>query len=301
MQKVVPHLWFGSEARDAAEFYTGLFPNSRLLSTYTLSDTPSGEVQVVSFQLCGYSFQAISAGPEFRFNPSISFILNFDPRLDPSAEDRLRRTWEALTQDGSSLIPLDETLFSKAYGWVEDRYGLSWQLLLSDPSGDPRPFIIPALLFVGNVAGRAREALDLYLSVFGNSRRGRTEFYPAEMAPDGQHGLMYADFAIGDQWFALMDSFHPHGFGFSEAISLMVLCQDQAEIDYFWSKLSAFPEAEQCGWLKDRFGVSWQIVPEKLEAMLERASPEGRQRLTQSFLKMKKLDIAALERACMEH
>ncbi len=92
-----------------------------------------------------------------------------------------------------------------------------------------------------------------------------------------------------------------HGAGgteaFNEAFSLMVLGKDQAEIDYYWEKLSAVPEAEQCGWLKDKFGVSWQIVPEQLGRMLETATEEEAKRITQSFLGMKKLDIAALEQA----
>ncbi len=77
----------------------------------------------------------------------------------------------------------------------------------------------------------------------------------------------------------------------------MVLCKDQAEIDYYWEKLSAVPEAEQCGWLKDKFGVSWQFVPEQLGRMLETANAEEAKRLTKAFLGMKKLDIAALEQA----
>ena len=94
-----------------------------------------------------------------------------------------------------------------------------------------------------------------------------------------------------------MDSAHAHGFGFNEAISLMVHCDTQKEIDYYWDKLSAVPESEQCGWLKDRYGVSWQIVPTAMDAMMESGDQAKIARVTEAFLKMKKFDIAKLEEA----
>ncbi|MEZ4657827.1 MAG: VOC family protein [Caldilineaceae bacterium] len=108
---------------------------------------------------------------------------------------------------------------------------------------------------------------------------------------------MFTDFRLRDQWFAAMDSAHEHNFAFNEAISLIVKCETQAEIDYYWEKLSAAPEAEQCGWCKDKFGVSWQITPTAMDAMMATGSKEQIARVTQAFLPMKKFDIAALQRA----
>ena len=108
---------------------------------------------------------------------------------------------------------------------------------------------------------------------------------------------MFTDFQLENQWFAAMDSAHEHTFMFNEAISLMVSCEDQAEIDYFWDKLSAVPEAEQCGWLKDRFGVSWQITSRQMNEMLSKGTPEQVNRVTQAFLPMKKFDVAKLQAA----
>jgi predicted 3-demethylubiquinone-9 3-methyltransferase (glyoxalase superfamily) len=92
-----------------------------------------------------------------------------------------------------------------------------------------------------------------------------------------------------------------HGVGgdelFNEAFSFMVLCDTQEEIDSYWDKLSAVPEAEQCGWLKDKFGLSWQIVPRALNELLDAATPDEAKRITEAFLNMKKLDIRALEAA----
>lgn len=150
MQKIVPHLWFDKEAKDAVEFYVSVFPNSKINSLKTLHDTPSGDADVVSFELNGQPFMAISAGPLFKFNESISFI---------------------------------------------------------------------------------------------------------------------------------------------------VYCKDQEEIDYYWDKLSTVPESEQCGWLKDKYGLSWQIVPEEMDEMMAKGTPEQIDRLTQAFLPMKKLIIADLKKA----
>lgn len=149
-QQIVPHLWFDREAKEAAEFYASVFPNSKVTNITTLHDTPSGDADIVSFELLGQPFRAISAGHLFKFNEAISFI---------------------------------------------------------------------------------------------------------------------------------------------------VYCGSQEEIDYYWEKLSAVPEAEQCGWLKDRFGLSWQIVPAAMDEMMTMGTPEQIDRVTQAFLPMKKLDIAELDKA----
>jgi predicted 3-demethylubiquinone-9 3-methyltransferase (glyoxalase superfamily) len=108
---------------------------------------------------------------------------------------------------------------------------------------------------------------------------------------------MFTDFKLAGQWFVAMDSGHEHRFQFNEAVSFMVYCTDQAEIDYYWNKLSADPSAEQCGWLKDQYGVSWQIVPADLDEMMEDQDPQRVARVTQASLKMKKFDLAELQRA----
>jgi predicted 3-demethylubiquinone-9 3-methyltransferase (glyoxalase superfamily) len=298
MQKIIPHLWFDKEAKEAADFYVAAFGNgSRVTSVNTLHDTPSGDVDVVSFELAGFAFMAISAGPLFKFNPSISFMVNFDPSRDDKAREHLDALWATLSEGGSALMPLQEYPFSKRYGWIQDKYGLSWQLILTDPEGEERPFILPTLLFVGDKAGRAEEAIDFWVSVFNDSKRGATARYGPDQAPDKEGTIMFADFRIEGQWFAAMDSAGPHAFSFNEAVSLMVSCENQGEIDFYWERLSAVPEAEQCGWLKDRFGISWQVVPAELDRMMSRGTPEQQARVTQAFLQMKKFDLARLEEA----
>lgn len=150
MQKITPHLWFDKEAREAAEFYISVFPGSRIKDATILHNTPSGTVDVITIELLGQEFMLISAGPLFRFNEAISFI---------------------------------------------------------------------------------------------------------------------------------------------------VYCDTQKEIDYYWEKLSAAPEAEQCGWLKDKYGLSWQIVPTAMAEMMKDKDPGKLARVTEAFLTMKKFDIETLKRA----
>lgn len=297
-QKIVPHLWFDKEAKEAAEFYCTVFPDSKITNITTLHhDTPPGDVDVISFELWGQTFMAISAGPMFKFNPSVSFFVNFDPSREENAREKLDAMWEKLSEGGAALMPLDKYPFSERYGWIEDKYGVSWQLILTNPEGDPRPPIVPSLLFVNNVCGQAEAALNFYLSVFKNTKQGLIARYPQGMEPDKEGTLMFADFMLENQWFAAMDSAHEHKFNFNEAISLMVYCDTQAEIDDYWEKLSAVPEAEQCGWLKDKYGVSWQIVPTAMDEMMAKGTHEQIDRLTQAFLPMKKLVIAELQKA----
>ena len=295
--KIVPHLWFDKEAREAAHFYASVFPNSSIKNITTLRDTPSGDCDVVSFNVWGQPFMSISAGPLFKFNPSVSFMVNFDPSQDADAKTRIDEVWAKLAQGGEVLMPLDKYPFSERYGWVADKFGLSWQLILTNPEGEDRPIIIPSLLFVKNVYGKAEEASDFYLSVFNDAKRGALVRYPAGMEPDKAGAVMFTDFKLEGQWFAAMDSAREHNFAFNEAISFMVYCNDQNEIDYYWEKLSAVPQAEQCGWLKDKYGLSWQIVPTLMDQMMQDDDPERMARVTKAFLPMKKFDLAELQRA----
>jgi predicted 3-demethylubiquinone-9 3-methyltransferase (glyoxalase superfamily) len=297
---ITPHLWFDTQAREAAAFYCSVFPDSKVDSIVQLRDTPSGDCDMVSFTLHGQPFMAISAGPLFRFNPSVSFIVNFDPSREPDARGRLDATWAKLAEGGQVLMPLDAYPFSPHYGWVQDRYGLSWQLILSDPSGEPRPAIVPALMFTGDVFGKAGEAGAFYRSVFDGSGEGRLVQYPEGMATDAAGSVMYSDFHLDGAWFAAMDSAHDHGFGFNEAVSFIVTCRDQAEIDRYWSQLSSVPQAEQCGWCKDRFGLSWQVTPAALDEIMASGNQAVVDRVTQALLPMHKLDAAKLEAAARE-
>lgn len=287
MAQITPHLWFDKEAKEAAGLYTSLFPKSEIVNVTTLRDTPSGDCDVVSFVLAGQDFQAISAGPLFTFNPSVSF------RVDCATKDEVDKLWESLIGGGEALMPLDTYPFSERYGWLQDRYGLSWQIMHTPAVGQK---IVPTLLFVGDVCGKAEDAMGLYTSVFENASVGDIDRYGADEEPEKEGTIRYVSFRLAGYDFAAMDSARDHNFSFNEAISIMVHCDTQDEIDSYWDKLSAVPESEQCGWLKDRYGVSWQIVPRAMDKMLQ-ADEETLARVTQAFLQMKKFDIKELEEA----
>lgn len=293
MQKIAPHLWFDKEATEAAEFYTSGLPNSKIANITTLPNTPSGDTDIVSFVLAGQPFMAISAGPLFTFNPSVSFLVACQTREEADA------LWNRLSAGGRALMPLDSYPFSDRYGWLEDRYRLSWQIM---HAGDREVTqkITPTLMFVGDVVGKAEEAINFYVSVFKNAGVGRIVRYDKGEGPDKEGTVKHAAFTLEGQEFAAMDSAREHGFSFNEAISLMVYCDTQDEIDYYWERLSTVPEAEQCGWLKDRYGLSWQVVPRAMDEMMERGHQKQIGRLTEAFLKMKKFDLAKLQEAFEE-
>jgi predicted 3-demethylubiquinone-9 3-methyltransferase (glyoxalase superfamily) len=264
-QKIVPCLWFDKNAEEAMNFYVGLFPNSKLHSIQRYPDEVpeefmkgmEGKVLTGIFELMGFRFMALDGGPAFKLNPSISFFVNFDPSQDPKARENIDLFWEKLSDGGKVLMPLQKYPFSERYGWVQDRFGVSWQLIYTNPEGEERPLIIPSLLFVGDVYNKADEAGSFYVSVFKDSKKGGVMRYGKDQAPEQEDAVMFSEFKLEGQWFTAMDSAREHDFKFNEAVSFLVNCKDQAEVDELWSKLSAVPASEQCGWLKDKYGVSW--------------------------------------------
>lgn len=217
-------------------------------------------------------------------------IVNFDPLFFggdvDAASTALDAAWARLADRGDVLMPLGEYPFSPHYGWVQDRFGLTWQLMLTSPDGEPRPFVIPSLMFAGPAQNRAGEALDTYASVLPEAGQGNRFPYGTPTGPASAAALMFGEIHVGEQWIAAMDSAVEQDVTFSPGVSLEVSCRDQAEIDRIWAALSTVPEAEQCGWCVDQFGVSWQVVPDNIAELLERPGAFTK------MLEMKKLVIA---------
>ena len=290
MQKIIPHLWFDKEATEAANFYVSTFPNSKVKNTTMLHNTPSGSVDIVTFELLGLEFQAISAGPLFKFNPSISF------HVICKTKEEVDEIWKKLSHGGQVLMELGAYPFSERYGWLQDKYGLSWQIIYS--SGEHvKQKITPVIMFVGSVCGKAEEAVNFWTSIFPEAKVNAILHFGKGEEPDKEGTLKYGSFSLFGQEFGAMDSAHEHPFSFNEAISFIVNCDTQEEINDYWEKLSAVPEAERCGWLKDKYGISWQVVPPGMDEMLRGDDRERIDRVTQAFLVMKKLDIAKLQEA----
>ncbi len=292
-QKVIPYLWFDKNAMEAAEFYTSVFPDSKILGVEKIYDTPSGDCDMITVKLLGLEVQSIGAGPEFRFNSSLSFMVYC------TSKEEIDEFYSQLSKDGNVLMPLGEYPFSPYYVWFSDKYGLNWQLILMDKTSvsERQRQIRPVLLFQGAQCGKAEEALKFYESVLPGASLGPVSRYREGEAKDKRSIVNYAEISFLGMDFVVMD----HGFGgddsFNEAFSLMIGCKDQMEIDYYWNKLSFVPEAEQCGWLKDRFGLSWQIVPSIMGEIFAGATPEEAGRVTKAFLKMGKFDIEELKKA----
>ncbi|NHJ22767.1 MAG: VOC family protein [Candidatus Lokiarchaeota archaeon] len=289
MQKITTHLWFNKEAIEAAKFYTSIFKNSEIKSMTTLHDTPSGSVDMVTIELLNQEFTLISAGPFFKLNPSISFLLACETK------EEVDILWKSLSEDGLILMELGEYPFSEKYGWIQDKYGVSWQLMYNTQRKKQK--ITPTLMFVGENCGKAEDALNFYTSIFHDAKVGEILRYQKGEEPDRKGTIKHANFTLEQQEFAIMDSAYQHNFSLNEAISFIVHCKTQKEIDYYWESLSADPSAEQCGWLKDKYGVSWQIVPLVMNEMMKSNDEQKIMRVTEAFLKMKKFDIAKLERA----
>lgn len=273
-----PCLWFDGQAKAVADFYVATFPDAKLLG---------GSDLVVQVQVGDLRISLLNGGPQFKVNPSISFFYHCESVAEIDA------LWKALSVGGNALMPLDAYPFARRYGWVADRFGVNWQLIL--PSTPPKQKVFPSLMFTQDRCGRAEEALRFYTSLFKDSSVGTISRYGAGQAPDREGTLNYGEFSLGGTWFSVMDSAHPHQFSFTEGVSLFLTCENQDEIDFFWSRLSDGGSEGQCGWLKDRFGVSWQVVPRVLEKLM--ADPARAKRVIAAFLPMKKLDIATLTRA----
>jgi predicted 3-demethylubiquinone-9 3-methyltransferase (glyoxalase superfamily) len=193
-------------------------------------------------------------------------------------------------------MELGEYPFSKRYGWTQDRFG---PFLAGDVHGrsSNQAQDHPGTPVRRNQCGKAEEAIHFYVSLFPDSAVGPVLRYGANEAPDAEGTVKHAGFALDGQEFAAMESAYPHGCGFNEAISFMVRCRTQKEVDHYWARLSAVPQAEECGWLKDKYGLSWQVVPTVMSEMLQDKDPARVARVTEAFLKMKKFDIARLQEA----
>ena len=275
---IYPCLWFNGKAKEAADFYCSVFPGSVITAENPM---------VVMFESAGQKFMLLNGGPHFTLNPSVSFYVACE------TVEEVDKAWKKLLDGGSVLMPLNKYDWSEKYGWIQDKFGVSWQLSVGKMEDVGQKFS-PTLMFANSQAGKAEQAIQFYTSVFENSSVVGIMRYSAS-DPDVEGTVKHAQFRLGERIFMAMDSSLPHSFSFNEAFSFVVDCETQEEIDYYWEKLSAVSEAERCGWLKDQFGVSWQIVPTILGKLM--SDPSRSERVVKAFLQMKKFDIEKLKLA----
>lgn len=273
--QIYPCLWHDGNAMEAAKFYCSILKDARITV-----DTP----MVVNYELCGKKIMGLNGGPMFKINPSISLFVRCGSVVETD------ETWNKLIDGGKALMPIDTYPWSERYGWLQDKFGLTWQLMVHNEAGTKQS-ITPSMLFTGNQFGRAEEAIGFYSSIFENSSTGQLIHYPAEDTRNAGK-VMYSDFMLNKYELVAMDGPDVHDYSFNEAFSFVVNCDTQEEIDHYWEKLTQGGAESQCGWLKDKFGVSWQIVPAVLGKLM--TDPERSGRVMQAFMKMKKFNIEQL-------
>jgi predicted 3-demethylubiquinone-9 3-methyltransferase (glyoxalase superfamily) len=283
--KIYPCVWFNGHTEEAISFYKEVFLDVLVKSEnfygkegFEFHNQKEGSIMTAKIQILNQDFLFLNGGPFFRPNPSISFYVNLD-------ELEAENVFKKISERGKIMMEFGQYPWAKKYGWVEDEFGISWQISAGN-TDDLKNKITPSLLFAKKSEGMGVKALKKYLEIFPNSEKLAEVLYD-----DGK--LKYGKIGFNNQEFILMDSPISHEFGFDEGISLTIDCENQTEIDYFWDNLTKNGEEGQCGWLKDEVGISWQIVPKILGELLKNKEKAGK--VTEAFLKMKKFDIETLK------
>ncbi len=278
-ENITPCLWFNGQAQEAAELYCSVFSDAKTTSRSSI---------VTGISVAGQSITLLDGGPMYKPNPSISFYYICEK------QEALDKIWKALTKNGSVLVPLDKYPWAEKYGWLTDKFGISWQFALGKIS-DVGQTITPCLTFTGKNYGRAEEAIKHYSSIFKNVKVDGILRYGKNESPDIEGKVKHAQMSLNNQKLMLMESVGPHNFTFTEGVSLTIHCEDQDEIDYYWEKLTENGAESMCGWLKDKFGVSWQIIPTILNTIMSDPSKAGK--AAQAFMAMRKLNIEQIVQA----
>lgn len=271
-----PCIWFNGNAKEAMQLYCSVFKQSKIVA-----DTP----MVVNAELHGQLLMGLNGGPQFAPNASISFMVMCE------TADEADTYWNKLAPDGKVLMPMDKYGWSERYGWVEDKFGVSWQIYTGDGNASPQK-IVPTLMFCQAQQGKAEQAVHFYTRLIQPSSIMGILQYPAG---DFKGQVQHSQFTVKEYLLMAMDSGVPQSFTFTEGISLVIQCDTQEEIDHYWNGFTKDGAESMCGWCKDQYGVSWQIIPGALPKLM--SDPARARRVMNEILKMKKLDIARLEQA----
>jgi predicted 3-demethylubiquinone-9 3-methyltransferase (glyoxalase superfamily) len=278
-KQITPCLWFNNQAKEAAALYCSVFEKSKITTQSPI---------VTEIEASGQRFILLDGGPMYHPTPSISFYYVCENVQE------LEHIWDAFSKDGSIMMPLDKYPWSEKYGWVTDKFGISWQLALGKRS-DVGQKITPFLMFTGKQYGRVDEAIELYSSIFKNVKVDGILRYGANELPNKGGKVKNAKIDVDGQKLMLMESAAEYNFSFTEGVSLTLYCETQEEIDYYWEKLTENGAESRCGWLKDKFGVSWQIIPTILGKIMSDPAKAGK--AAQAFMSMRKLNIEQIVQA----
>lgn len=295
-QKIIPYLWFDNQAQEAVDLYTSVFENSRIGNVVDYTEVGQeqhgqepGSAMTIEFEILGFKMVALNGGPHFQFNPSISFFV-----ICKNVEE-IKAYWKHFSKGATILMALETYDWSESYGWLQDKFGVSWHFMLEEPAVTTDP-VHPLLLFTAQRHGQSEEAMKFYTSVFGNAEIEGILYYGGEDSYT-KGKVQHAQFLLEGQGFMTMDSGEAYDYTFNESISFLINCENQQEIDYYWEKLTAKGEEHPCGWLKDQFGVSWQVTPRNLGELLgDGSSPESRKAI-EALFSMRKIEIQKLQKA----
>jgi len=278
-KQITPCLWFNNQAKEAASLYCSVFAQSKITAQSPI---------VTEIDLSGQKFILLDGGPMYKPNPSISFYYICEN------EQELDNAWNSFSKEGKVLMGLDKYQWAEKYGWITDKFGISWQLALGKIS-DVGQKITPCLLFNGKQYGRVDEAITHYSSIFKDASVDGILRYGANELPDTEGKVKHAQMSLDGQKMMLMESAAAHDFTFTEGVSLTVYCETQDQIDYYWEKFTESGQESMCGWAKDKFGVSWQIIPVQLGKIMSDPAKAGK--AARAFMSMRKLNIEQIVQA----
>lgn len=278
-EKITPCLWFNGKAKEAAEFYC-----AHLQNAHKVAESPL----VIDIEVDGNRISCLEGGPYFTPNASISLTCVC------STTEEIDRIWNAFIDGGNVLMDIGTYPWSARYGWLNDRYGISWQFIVGDISESAQR-ITPSLLFTKEQYGRAEEAINYYTSLFPESHIKGIFRYTKEESPEEEGKIAHSEISLAGCTLMLLESAQSQTFTFNEGVSLMIHCADQAEIDYYWDNLTSDGRESMCGWLTDKFGVSWQVIPAVLSDIMQ--DPAKAPKAASAFMQMRKFEIDKLMQA----
>lgn len=277
---IFPCLLYDGNAKQSADFYCRVFDGKILTAT----------PDVIYIEVFGQSLMLLN-GPGIEKNASVSFLIQCETL------DEVHRYWNWFLNKGTVIMPLDSYPWSTTYGWIQDHYGTSWQVILNEKPTEQK--IVPTFMFVHQNNGQAMEAMTFYTKIFPNSSIENIQAYKngseGHEIPDN---IQHAHFIINDYHLFCMDSSYDYQFDFNEGISMAVITKDQEETDYLWNALISDGGNEgACGWLKDKYGFSWQIAPQRLIQLIDDPDKEKAHKVMQAMMKMKKIILKDIEEA----
>ena len=279
--KIIPHLSFHYKAKDAINFYMRFFNDSEILNITSIKNENGSSSEKINFQIAGTQFQATSEEVSDKFNQALSLTVLFNSKAEAEI------LWNKIKDHAVVLRPFGPDEYKQIYASLEDQYGLVWQIMTTSEKIDQR--ILPSLLFTN----QAEEAMIFYGQVFENSiietvhRKKGSEY----------SSIILSESKIKDLKMSFMDVEPEDNPGFNESLSFMILCDNQEEIDFYWNKLSDKKEVGRAGRTTDKFGLSWQIIPERLFEMIRQGSDKQRKVLNQALSKMNKITLKEIEEA----